>query len=80
MASDEETIVEEMTVEETKAFKRERFGKDYKFKLAWWEDENKCCTAYGDDYWIDTSSALLHFQGLQGEILIPTRTMRFVVK
>ena len=74
-------------VEEAKSFveednRRDRFGnqREYRFKLAWWEDENKCCIAYGDGYWIDTSSALLHFDGLQGEILIPTRTMKFVVK
>jgi hypothetical protein len=57
-----------------------RRSKDSKYKLAWWEDDTKCCTAYGDKYWIDTSSALLHFEGTQGEILIPTRMMKFVVK
>jgi len=52
----------------------------FKHKLVWWEEQEKCCAAYGNDYWIDTSSAVLHFEGLKGEILIPTRMMKFVLK
>lgn len=52
----------------------------HKFKLVWWEEESKSCTAYGDKLWVDTASCLLHFEGSHGEILIPIRTMKFVVK
>jgi len=60
--------------------KREKNGKDFKFKLAWWEEDGKCSTAYGDEYWVDTASSILHFEGSHGEIVIPTKTMRFVIK
>lgn len=61
---------------------KEKDGKRYKYKLAWWENDNegRCSIAYGDEYWTDTASSLLHFMGSHGEVVIPTKTMKFVIK
>jgi len=56
-------------------------GNEYKYKLVWWEDESKRPgVAYGNEFFVDTSSCLLYFEGRDGQIIIPTRTGKFIVK
>lgn len=66
--------------EEPRIVRRDKSGLEYRYKLAWWEEDGKCSVAIGNSFWIDTASALLHFEGSHGEIVIPTKTMRFVIK
>lgn len=54
------------------------------FKLVWWEDDTKSCVSwgirYGECFWIDTASGLLHFSGSKGDVMLPIKTMKFVLK
>jgi hypothetical protein len=65
---------------ESKQSRRDKNGTEYRFKLAWWEEEGKCSVAMGNSFWIDSASSLLHFDGSHGEIIIPTKMMKFVIK
>jgi hypothetical protein len=69
-----------MGSDENKTARRDKSGNAYRYKLAWWEEDGKCSVATGDSFWIDTSSSLLHFEGSHGEIIIPTKTLKFVIK
>lgn len=62
------------------AAKRMKDGTEYRFKLAWWEGDGKHGVAYGNSFRIDTSSGLLFFDGSHGQIILPTNTMRFIIK
>lgn len=53
----------------------------FRFKLAWQEEEGKpWCTARGNSFRYDTATCVLIFDGSHGEIILPTRTMKFVIK
>ena len=69
-----------MTSEGRDDSRTEKRSNDFRFKLVWWEPGDKCGTAYGDGFWVDTTSALLHFSGSHGLIVLPTKTMTFILK